>query len=373
MESKDMSAMEILSAACNNPHLIGEKHNRPIFGYLTMHVPVELIYAADILPVRIQGGRTADLASNHLQSFTCSYARAAIHQALRGDYDYLDGVIAAKTCDVVLGLYHSWSTCRPLKFSWLISLPGNSDREAITYFHEELAALKTAIETYRGIEISDQRLLDAISLYNQIRDLLSQLWAKRDEGILPLSAGDLIKVIKGSQVLDPRVVLDLLSSLLGDVEKEGGMITQDVRLMILGNTYEDISLVEMIEKSGGWIAFDDTTAMGRLFGSPVELDGEGPLGSLAHHYVSKVTGPYRLTFERRWEHILNLIQRWRINGCIHVIQKYCDTALFESPLIVESLRALGIPSLILEIDDTSLGLNQIRTRVEAFVEMIGGI
>jgi benzoyl-CoA reductase/2-hydroxyglutaryl-CoA dehydratase subunit BcrC/BadD/HgdB len=86
-----------------------------------------------------------------------------------------------------------------------------------------------------------------------------------------------------------------------------------------------------------------------------------------------VTGCYRLSYEERWERIKNLIKKWNINGCILVIQKFCDTSLFDSPLIQEDLKTLGIPSLVLEIDDTSPGMRQLEMRVQAFVEMVGGL
>jgi benzoyl-CoA reductase/2-hydroxyglutaryl-CoA dehydratase subunit BcrC/BadD/HgdB len=67
-----------------------------------------------------------------------------------------------------------------------------------------------------------------------------------------------------------------------------------------------------------------------------------------------------------------LAEEWHIGACVNVIQKYCDTSLFEGPLLEEAFKDLGIPYLTLEIDDTSPGLRQIETRVQAFLEMIGG-
>jgi benzoyl-CoA reductase/2-hydroxyglutaryl-CoA dehydratase subunit BcrC/BadD/HgdB len=145
---------------------------------------------------------------------------------------------------------------------------------------------------------------------------------------------------------------------------------ESVRLMLLGNAYWDVSLLDLIESSGGSIVFDDTSAIGRDFAFAVKVDGD-PLASLARHYARKVTGCYRLTYEERWEHIFRLIGKWRIDGCIHVVQKYCDTSLFELPLLRQSLNDVGIRSLVLEIDDTSPALGSTETRVQAFLEMFG--
>ncbi|MFC1822906.1 2-hydroxyacyl-CoA dehydratase subunit D [Thermodesulfobacteriota bacterium] len=369
------SAIKTLITAYDEPHqaaLEFRKADRPIFGYITEHVPIELIHAAGILPLRIQGGNTADLADLHLQAFSCSYARSAIHMAMNGSYDYLNGLISSKTCDVALSLFQIWEDCRPLQFKWLLSLPGNCDADAIAYFRDELVELKTAVEEYRQLEISEEGLLQAIELYNDIRQVVNQLWVKRKVGSLALSTGDLVRALKGSQVLPPESSLDLLKRLLENGDGQTPLQGSDVRLMLFGTSYADATLVDIIEKNGGRVLMDDTHSIGRLFGSNVEIQDD-PLTSIAQHYVCKVTGCYRLTYEERWERIQNLIKEWNINGCIHIIQKFCDTSLFDSPLIQDDLKALGIPTLVLDIDDTSPGMGQLETRVQAFIEMVGGV
>lgn len=128
----------------------------------------------------------------------------------------------------------------------------------------------------------------------------------------------------------------------------------------------------MIEKNGGQIVIDDTISTGRHFGDPVMLKGD-PLTSLAQFYTAKLTGTYRLTYEERRDHILQLIRKWDVQASIHILQKYCDTSFFESPLIVQELEDKGIPSLVLEVDDTSPAFSQLENRIQAFLEMVGGI
>jgi benzoyl-CoA reductase/2-hydroxyglutaryl-CoA dehydratase subunit BcrC/BadD/HgdB len=258
-----------------------------------------------------------------------------------------------------------------MKFSKLISLPGNRDLEAIQYFSKELLAFKSDLEEYRGMTISKNKVAKSISLYNEIRKVVSRLWKCRDEGTQDLTAGELIRALKGSQVLPPEMALENLKSLLED-GKYSDQANRDIRLMILGNDYADVSLIDVIESAGGYIIIDDTSNIGRFFSMPDTYD-DNPIDHLSRYYLFKASGCYRLTYEERWEHILKLIKKWQINACINFTQKYCDTSLFESPLLTESLKQVGIPCLSLEIDDTSIGLDQIKTRVEAFLETIGGI
>ncbi|MBW1828036.1 MAG: 2-hydroxyacyl-CoA dehydratase [Deltaproteobacteria bacterium] len=374
MNSLIRSALEALRHAYNNP---GEIKNQPgygdwpVFGCMTDHVPVELIYAADILPVRLQSGHIASNASQHLQSFVCSYAKVTTHRAMSGEYGFLDGVLGAKTCNVATSIFQLWNYEWPLKFSWLISLPGNCDSDAAEYFEKELLGIKSALEGFRNTTISYNKLSESISLYNEIRAVAANLWVKKNEGTLDLTAGEVIRALKGSQVLPPAISLDLLKSLLEETGSRSRYDKSD-RIMFLGNDYADVALADMVEQAGGFIAYDGTDNIGSFFSRPTNLE-EDPIKQLSSYYLSKVTGCYRLTYEERLAHIQEMISKWEIDACINLVQKYCDTATFESPLVVESLKKMGIPCLSLEIDDTSLGMSQIKTRVEAFLEMIGDV
>lgn len=68
------SALKALTAAYEDPHQAVLEHcvdRSPAFGHLTEHVPLELLHAAGIFPVRIQSGDAAGMASGHLQTFSC--------------------------------------------------------------------------------------------------------------------------------------------------------------------------------------------------------------------------------------------------------------------------------------------------------------
>jgi len=369
------TALDKLIAAYKNPHLINTENRTAglrIFGYMTENIPVELLYAAGILPVRIQSGNNADLAALHVQAFSCSYSRATIHQAMNGDYDYLDGIISSKTCDVMMCMFQIWGYAHPPNFRWLLSLPGNCNADAISYFKEELLHLKSALEKHCNTDISDEKIDKAISLYNRIRHTVNRLWTKKNDGTLNLTAGELVRALKGCQVLPPDSALQLIEELFDSGTDLKNAPDEGTRLMLIGNTYADVSLIDMIENVGGTIVIDDTSSVGHLFGPQLEPKGD-PLTSLATYYSGKVTGPYRLTYEKRWGHILEMAEKWKIDGCINIIQKFCDSSLFESTLINQSMNNAEIPYIAIEIDDTSPGLGTIETRIEAFVEMVGGI
>jgi len=372
------AALKALMEAYVNPHqtvLEQSGDQPPMFGHFTEHVPLELLHAAGIWPVRILGGNTDSLAAGHLQSFSCSFCRAAIHQEASGDYRYLSGLVSAKTCDTALSLFQLWTYRRPMEFSWLLSLPGNRDEGALDYFTREVLALKSALERYQDKEISEEAITEAISLYNGIREAADRIWEKSRKGATFLSGREIVAALKGCQILPPSTGLALLKALAegeqGRAGDESGEAASDngIPLMLLGGTFHDVSIIDVIEKGGGRVIADDTLAGGRSLGAPIMPSGD-PIRSLAKYYLSQATGPYRLDYPVRRDRALELARSYDLRGCIHLVQKYCDTVLFEIPLLVEDLKAEGIPSLVLEIDDTAYSAGQVRTRIEAFLEML---
>jgi benzoyl-CoA reductase/2-hydroxyglutaryl-CoA dehydratase subunit BcrC/BadD/HgdB len=47
--------------------------------------------------------------------------------------------------------------------------------------------------------------------------------------------------------------------------------------------------------------------------------------------------------------------------------------MFDAPYLRDQLKAVGLPVLYLEWEHSMSGFASLKTRIEAFVEMIGGI
>ncbi|MGB9858276.1 MAG: 2-hydroxyacyl-CoA dehydratase, partial [Dictyoglomaceae bacterium] len=86
-------------------------------------------------------------------------------------------------------------------------------------------------------------------------------------------------------------------------------------------------------------------------------------------YYLKRTGCVRnLNQEKRIENIKRLKED--IDGVIIYVLKFCDPIIYQSAKLRENIKSLGLPVLIIEDDYTLGNRGQMRTRVEAFMEMI---
>ncbi|OGO30900.1 MAG: hypothetical protein A2Z29_01465 [Chloroflexi bacterium RBG_16_56_11] len=74
--------------------------------------------------------------------------------------------------------------------------------------------------------------------------------------------------------------------------------------------------------------------------------------------------------QRRFDHVFRLIEEFRAEGVIFYTLKFCDPFLYDLPQLKEQLAGRGVPALVLEGDYTPGTLGRVRTRIEAFIEML---
>jgi len=70
-----------------------DKGNK-VVGYFCCSMPEEIITAAGMLPFRIRGtgSEGTELADTFFSSINCSFPRHAFNMALKGEYNFLDGL-----------------------------------------------------------------------------------------------------------------------------------------------------------------------------------------------------------------------------------------------------------------------------------------
>ena len=72
----------------------------------------------------------------------------------------------------------------------------------------------------------------------------------------------------------------------------------------------------------------------------------------------------------RFEFLLDEIERSNARGIIYTSLKFCDHFQVDYPAFKVLLDGKGIPSLFLEGEYFSFAAGQVKTRVEAFLEML---
>ena len=95
------------------------------------------------------------------------------------------------------------------------------------------------------------------------------------------------------------------------------------------------------------------------------------MNALAERYLQKASCPRMEGIEERFQRLKGLARECRAEGIVYSTVKFCDMHLYEAPLMRITSEDAGYPVLFLENDYEWTGLEQMKTRVEAFLGMVG--
>lgn len=342
-----------------------------VVGYLCTYVPEEILYAADVLPVRILGSHEPqDVTEPHIFGMFCPFCRDCLAQGLKGRYEYLDGIMIAQSCLHIRQAFTSWRIHIPLDFNYYLPMPNHvQSPRALPYLKGELLAFKEALEKWTGKSLKEEDLQRGIDIMNRSRQLTRELYETRKQDNPPLSGEEAMYSVVSSQMVDKRDYNHALQDALQRLPQREVETDSRVRLMIIGSEDDDTEFVRMVESLGAVFVVDDHCTGSRYFWNDVE-PGTDPIEGIASRYIQRVPCPSKDWPERtRIGHIKKLAREWNVQGAIVIQQKFCDPHELDIPAVMDSFKKEGIPVQFLEFDVT-VPVGQFRTRVEAFLEML---
>lgn len=360
-----------------------KREGKQVAGYFCCFIPEEILTAFDLVPFRLQGSQRdpIDRADAFIEPMACPFARSCFNRALKGEYDFLDAFIAPHSCDTIDRLYNIWFHNRPAAFHHLVNVPHMRERGADEFFRSELNYFIRCLEDWTGRRLNPERLKESIHLSNRKRALLRSLYELRKNDPPPISGTEVLEIQVAGMGIPVKDYVSLLEEYLEEVKaRKTGMIDKRPRLFLWGNAIDDSAFVKLIEESGAWVVMDDLCTGSRSFWEDVP-ETEDPLEGLAKRYLNVPCprsnfpriGNRLIDLETRFGYIGEFVRSWNANGAIFYIVRYCDTCELEGPDLQDYLKEKGLPVLMLEDDYSFVTIGQLRTRVQAFIEMITGV
>jgi benzoyl-CoA reductase/2-hydroxyglutaryl-CoA dehydratase subunit BcrC/BadD/HgdB len=250
-------------------------------------------------------------------------------------------------------------------------VPHKVTDESIAFFRDEIASFRDNLEKHFGVEITESRLRNAIGVYNETRGLLKRLYDLRQREKPPITGAECLNVVLAATTVPRDRYNQLLTRLLEELEQREEIPDYKARLMIVGSLYDDPAYTEIIEELGGLVVTDGLCFGSRYFWEPVE-DGADLLGALSKSYMNRPSCPRMTnTAPQRLDFVRGMVERFRVDGIIFQRIRYCDVWGGELFHLRNKLGELGVPMLALEREYGLGSTEQLRTRVEAFLETIG--
>ena len=362
------------------PTIAGWKREHPgkkVIASFPVYVPTEIIHAAGMLPVGIQGAGgklEIDHADSRIQSFVCSIARSTLELGLQEKLEYIDGFFFPSICDVARNLSGVWSSNFPQHLVEYIHLPQNmSSAASLPYYATELKRLSAKLEALGGSVTDASSLRNSISLFNENRRLIRQLYTIKRSEPWKISTYELFVLLKYGTLVSVEDFNSLLKHIADEVHSSSRLQRDYVRVVLEGSFCEQppLELLQVMEEAGCYIVDDDMLIQNRWFHHDIEADGD-PYENLARAYLQdSVYSSVRHYGDKPRK--FGLIERFKnanADGVIFCAAKFCEPALLDYVILKDQLEKENINYLAFEFEEKMGVFESIRTQIETFVESI---
>jgi benzoyl-CoA reductase subunit C len=345
-----------------------------VVGYTCVFTPPEIVDAGGLLPYRIRalGNSNTEIADAHLARFNCSFCRSCLQLGLDGTYDFLDGLVESNGCDHIRGMYENWMYAKPVSFFHYVKAPHVITDDSMEYFREELRLFRAALEDYFGVKISDAALKRSMERQEQIKERLRTIYEMREGKKAAFTGAEALSLFLLASAVPYDEFIRLADAAVE--ERRGtGVSGYRARLMLAGAATDELEIIREIEAVGGLVVTDALCYGLRAFYRPMDMEGD-PIEAMADLYLKDMLCPRMYEeYAKRRDFILGKIKDASVDGVVVMHNKFCDVHGVDNVQVRLDLEKRDIPVLALEKEyGSKADVGRIRTRVQAFLERIGG-
>ncbi|NHI91579.1 MAG: 2-hydroxyacyl-CoA dehydratase [Candidatus Lokiarchaeota archaeon] len=342
-------------------------------------VPDELIFSANAIPLHFCLGGTEDQMNTghaYVAQTTCPFQRVnlgifELRESITFQiYDLADLIITGTFCNGVqnTGLYLEKYFN---KEQYPLIIPHTNKKTAFNYFIKELGAFKGFLEKKFQIKITEKKLNDSIKLYNELRQLYLEIDKFRYVNDPLISLSEIQNLIYNLYLNGPLTNLKELKKIRdklaqNQIEKKNG-----IRIFLTGGgiLLED-NFVSILENCNSIVIGDDLWTGFEFFSSMVDENSTDPLVALSERYINRNLTGRMIPDSYRIEILLKEYQKRKARGIINNYLKFCDSYSNSADFFKNKMHKIGIPVLNLERDYSQNSVGQLKTRIEAFLEIL---
>lgn len=346
-----------------------------IVGVLCNFVPEEMILAAGAIPIRLAFGfsETILTAEEYLPRNFCPLLKSSFGSFIEFNplFDLVDVVVIPTSCD---GKKKLGELVAPHKPVWILEVPHcTNTQQARDLWLKEIHLFGKRLKDLTGKKVTRSNLNKSIDLVNTKRAVIRRLYEARRKDPA-LWGRDALLVTSLSYFDEINRFIERTHILCQELEKHDSFakITTP-RIMITGSPLvaPTWKIPVIIEESGGVVVMDDLCTGTKGYWDPVERTpfAMDHLIPIADRYLMNTCACFTPN-TARVVRLKQFSEDWRIDGVIYHVSQACHTYGMEQRNVNREFETLDIPVLNIETDFSQEDVEQIRTRVEAFLEMI---
>ena len=359
-----------------------QKKGQKVFGTFCVYVPDEVVIAADGIVTGLCGGSQFWVPGGEkvLPKSTCPLIKASVGARLERTCPFFriaDMYVGETTCD---GKKKAWEILGQDVPMHIMDMPQMKRPQDVKKWEGEIREFARIVEEFTGNAITPEKLGEAIHIINEKRKALARLYEARKAKNIPISGRDALLVMQIAFFDDPVRCAQMTNKLADELEQriaDGvSVFPAGTKRILLSGTPMAIpnwKLHHIIETSGAAVVCEETCTGTRYFENLVDETKttlEEQYAAIAERYMGVNCACFTPN-TGRVDDILRLAKEYDVDGVIDVNLKFCCLYDTEGYTVEKALKDAGIPVLGIETDYTDADAEQLRTRIQAFVEMLG--
>lgn len=351
-----------------------------IVGTYCGYAPLELIRAAGAAPAVLCAfaNKTIEAAETVLPANLCPLIKSS-YGFIKTDtcpfFSISEAVIAETTCDGKKKMFELISDIKPMHVMDLPQLP--DEKEALENWTVMIKKLKGFLETTFNREIDDKEVEKEIKETNIKNKLMNKIFDFAALTPTPVSWLELYDLTFLGQASTTKDMIGLLNDCVAKLEKR---VAEGVyhgekdspRVLVTGCPVggDATKVFKIIEEAGGVVvALDSCTGM-KTYNGFIPENTSDPYAALSRRYL-ELPCSCMTPNTRRLTELDKMIKRFQPDVVVDVVLYACHSYNIESHKIKEHVTSKHrIPFLKIETDYSQGDVGQIRTRVEALIEMV---
>lgn len=303
----------------------------------------------------------------------CGYHRAVMGAAIRGIMPAPDMLIAT-TCPCSGGLAVIENLAAHYKKDlFVLNVPKEESGESVRYLAGQLKRMVKFVEERTGKPLDEDRLREVVDNTNKTRKAMEEMYRHAMHVPSPVSGKMLGNCGIALPLLFGRPETVEVAELFRDAfaekiaNNEPGVPGERHRLLWIQNRIQFKNpVIEILEKDYQAAIVSDECNLVNWD----EVDPDDVYTSMARRALSI---PFNGKAERRLKIMKQLAEDYKIDGAVNPCNWGCRQGAGLRGLVGHELKEIGIPVLNLEVDcvdSRNFMEGQIRTRLEAFMEML---
>ena len=352
---------------------------RNVVGSFCTYTPKEVIYAADAISVSLcsTNEETIPEAEKYLPKNLCPLIKSSYGFAITDKCPYMyfsDLIVGETTCD---GKKKMYELLGEIKNTHVMQLPHSKNEYALELWKNEISELIKRLEKEFNIKITEEKLRDSIKLFNEERRAIKELYELGKLNPSPIRGSEIHEALHSSNYKFNRIayineikqlVKSIKETYLQSEQKESDK--NKPRILITGCPTGGLvdKVIRQIEEVGGSVVCFESCLGSKNFEMLVDEDKD-PIEAIAEKYINipcSVMSPN----DGRMDVIKKYIEEYNIDGVIEVTLTACHTYAVETEKVRRTVEECGKSYLNIETNYSNSDAPQLRTRLEAFIEML---